>query len=315
MKSSRFAIGIDLGGTAIKYGICSGDGEIISRFEQPSHADGSAGKILQDLTVAAKEALARAESLQLNIVAVGIGTPGSVDIHKGFLRSGTPNFKNWKNVAIRNALEKNLGLPVFVDNDANMMAYGEFRYGAGKGANNVVCITLGTGIGGGIIIDKKLFRGTFCAGSEVGHMSIDYAGKKCRCGGTGCWELYASASAMVRNYHTLNPGEASAGAREIFKKYELKEEHAVRVVEEEIAMSAVGLANLVNIFNPYKIIIGGGLSEVGDWFIQRIANKVRERAMEDAINSVEIVRAELGNKAGLLGAAALAIEYEQNLNN
>ncbi|MFQ5584710.1 MAG: ROK family protein [Calditrichia bacterium] len=315
MKNSLFAIGIDLGGTAIKYGICSGDGKIVSRFEKPSRADVSAGDILQDLTVAAQEALAQAESSQLNIVAVGIGTPGSVDIHKGYLRSGTPNFKNWKNVAIRNALEKNLGLPVFVDNDANMMAYGEFRFGAGKGADNVVCITLGTGIGGGIIIGKKLFRGTFWAGSEVGHMSIDYAGKKCRCGGTGCWELYASASAMVRNYHSLHPWESPVGAREIFKRYELKEEPAVRVVEEEIAMSAVGLANLVNIFNPHKIIIGGGLSEAGDWFIERITNKVRERAMEDAINSVEIVRAALGNKAGLLGAAALALEYIQNLND
>ncbi|MEL6822375.1 MAG: ROK family protein, partial [Calditrichota bacterium] len=177
--SELYAIGLDLGGTSIKYGICSGSGEIITRFKRPSHADKDAEVVLEQLVAAAKEALEYAKDKGIKISAVGLGTPGSVDVERGYLKGGTPNFKYWRDVPIKEKLEESLSLPVFADNDANVMAWGEARFGAGEGCQNIVCITLGTGIGGGILIDGKLFRGSNYAGSEVGHMSIHYDGRRC----------------------------------------------------------------------------------------------------------------------------------------
>jgi len=307
--SELYAIGLDLGGTSIKYGICSDRGEIITRFKRPSHADKDAEVVLEQLVAAAKEALEFAEDKGIKISAVGLGTPGSVDIERGFLKGGTPNFKYWRNVPIKERLEEQLALPVFADNDANVMAWGEARFGAGEGCLNVVCITLGTGIGGGILIDGKLFRGSNYAGSEVGHMSIHYDGRRCRCGGIGCWEKYASATAMIDHYRELKPNSNVNSTLEIFENYASNENAAIEVVEEGASMVAAGLASLINIFNPQRIIIGGGVSEAGDWYIEKIKREAFRRAMEPAQEGLEIVAARLGNKAGLIGAAGLALEY------
>lgn len=309
MKKTRYAIGIDLGGTAIKYGICSREGEIVREFSRPTHADSPVDAILEHLIEAAEEALAFARSQGMSIDAIGLGTPGSVDVEEGFLKGNTPNFKHWRNVPIKRRMEDRLQIPVFVDNDANVMAFGEARFGAGQGSDQVVCITLGTGIGGGVIIDGKLFRGSMYAGAELGHMSICYNGHPCRCGGVGCWERYASATAMIEHYAQLNPDDPVSDTRTIFERYHASEPAAQQVVETEIRMVAVGIANLINIFNPRKIIIGGGVSEAGDWFVERIAGAARERAMEPALENLEIVRATLGNKAGWLGAAAFALSH------
>lgn len=309
MKVSSYLIGLDLGGTAIKYGICDNNGSILKEFIAETRADDPVDSILKRITDSIHEAMQYANRKEIKIAAIGLGTPGCVDISTGFLRGSTPNFKQWRDVPIREHLENIFNLPVFADNDANAMAYGEFLYGAGRDCDNAICITLGTGIGGGIIIEEKLFRGSNYAGAELGHMSICYNGKKCRCGGTGCWELYASATAMVENHISLDPNASSITPKEIFKQYDEGKDVAVRVVNEEIQMVGAGLSSLVNIFNPEKIIIGGGLSEAGQWFIDEIAEEVRKRAMEESIKSVKIVSAELGNKAGWLGAAALAQQH------
>ncbi|MGH1363021.1 MAG: ROK family protein [Calditrichia bacterium] len=308
--SKQYAIGLDLGGTSIKYGICSDDGEIVSRFKRPSHADKDADVVLEQLVAAAKEAQEFADSKGIKLEALGIGTPGSVDVKTGYLKGGTPNFKYWRNVAIKDRLESSINLPVFADNDANVMAYGEMRYGAGEGCKDIVCITLGTGIGGGIIIDGNLFRGSNYAGSEVGHMSIHYDGKRCRCGGIGCWEKYASATAMIDHYRELNPDSDVSSTIGIFERYAGNENAAIEVVERGASMVAAGLASLVNIFNPQRIIIGGGVSEAGDWYIAKIKRETCLRSMEPAQEGLEVVAARLGNKAGLLGAAGLALDMQ-----
>ncbi len=311
MGVKKYAIGLDLGGTSIKFGICSEDGKIIKKFKQPTRADQSDMIILDDLAAAAKEALVYAKSKKLNIRCVGIGTPGTVDVERGHLTGNSPNFKFWNDVPIKTNVEERLGIPVWVDNDANLMAYGEASYGAGIGRKDIVCITLGTGIGGGIILNGALFRGSDFAGTEIGHMSICYNGIPCRCGSYGCWEKYASATAMIANYNKSNPDLPVTNASEIFVKYDENEQCAVEVVNEEIKMTAVGIANLVNIFNPQLIIVGGGISEVGDWFIDKISRHVGLLAIAPAMKNVKIVRAKLGNKAGLLGAAAFAMQMEK----
>lgn len=313
MKDASYLIGVDLGGTAIKYGICDNEGIIEKEFLAESRADDSPEMILNKIKESISEALIDAYNNQQEISGIGLGTPGCVDIETGYLRGSTPNFKFWKDVAIKKPLESQFNIPVFVDNDANAMAYGEYLFGAGKNCENAICITLGTGIGGGIIINQQLFRGSNYAGAELGHMSICHNGKKCRCGGIGCWEQYASAPAMIGNYQLLNPDTGSITPREIFAQYQNSDPVATRVIDEEIKMVGAGLASLVNIFNPQRIIIGGGLSEAGQWFIDRIAAEVERRSMEQSLKSVEIVPAKLGNKAGWLGAAALA--WRQSLSN
>jgi len=306
MKNASYLIGLDLGGTAIKYGVCDVDGVVKNEFISESNSDEPPDIILNKIKESIAEALYYARNEKWEISAIGVGTPGCVDIESGYLRGSTPNFKFWKDVAIKRPLESQFSIPVFADNDANAMAYGEFLFGAGKDCKNAICITLGTGIGGGIIINQQLFRGSKYAGAELGHMSVCHNGKKCRCGGIGCWEQYASAPAMVENYRTLNADAGSITPREIFKQYQNNDSVATQVINEEIKMIGAGLASLVNIFNPQRIIIGGGLSEAGQWFIDQIAAEVEKRAMQESFKSVEIVPAKLGNKAGWLGAAALA---------
>lgn len=306
MKNVSRLIGVDLGGTAIKYGVCDVDGVVKKDFISESNADEPPEIILNKVKESISAAMDYAKNEKWEISGIGIGTPGCVDIESGYLRGSTPNFKLWKDVAIQNPLESQFNIPVFVDNDANAMAYGEYLFGAGENCENAICITLGTGIGGGIIINQQLFRGSNYAGAELGHMSICHNGKRCRCGGIGCWELYASAPTMVENYRALHADGDSITPREIFDRYQNNDSVATKVINEEIKMVGAGLASLVNIFNPERIIIGGGLSDVGQWFIDLIAAEVEKRAMEQSFKSVEILLAKLGNKAGWLGAAALA---------
>lgn len=308
MSRKRYAIGVDLGGTSIKFGICAEDGNILKEFQRPTRADQPDDVILTDLGAAINEALKYAKSQNLAITCVGIGTPGTVDVEGGILTGNSPNFKHWDNVPVKARLEQVLKIPVWVDNDANVMAYGEACFGAGVGKKDIVCLTLGTGIGGGIILGGKQFRGTDCAGTEIGHMSIRYDGIPCRCGGYGCWEKYASATAMIAHYNRLNPKNTVSSTIDIFSAYGKNEQSAVQVVDEEIKLVAVGIANLINIFNPEMIIVGGGVSEAGDWFIEKIAQHTALIAIKPAMKNVKIVRAKLGNKAGLLGAAAFALK-------
>ncbi len=311
--SKPLLIGIDLGGTAIKYGLCDEEGTILTEKKRPTNAEAKAEVILEDIAGAITDLLQEAQQMGASVRGIGMGTPGSVDVERGFLQGSTPNFSAWRDVAIRDYLEERFQLPVFVDNDANAMAFGEYLFGAGRGYRHIIAITLGTGIGGGVIIDGQMFRGHRYVGAEVGHMSIAYNGKKCRCGGIGCWELYASASAMVNHYNQLNPSAPVNGSREIFERYARKEPAATTVVNQEIEMVAAGIASLLHIFNPELFIIGGGVSEAGDWFVESIAQQLTHRTMPEALQQFRLVRAKLGNQAGWLGAAALAYHYLQTL--
>jgi len=307
MKSD-YAIGIDLGGTSVKYGICSLDGELLEQFTAPTPAEASRERILSYLTELIRRTQDIARKKKIDISAVGMGTPGSVDVRRGYLMGGTPNFVNWKDVDIRPALESVVHLPVFVDNDANLMAYGEFLFGAGKAKQNAVCVTLGTGIGGGIIIEGEIYRGSFFAGAEIGHMCIEYQGRPCKCGGNGCWETYASATAMVQDYNLACPENPVSDTRQIFDRYHSGDETAVKIVQQVIVYLGAGLASLINIFNPEIIILGGGVSQAGEWFIKKISRAAFRRAMAVSRKHVEIRAAQLGNRAGMLGAAAFALK-------
>jgi len=305
---SLYAIGIDIGGTSIKHGICSSDGVLIQHDSVVTPADAPKKVILQKIIQLVSQNLASSHEQGITISAVGVGTPGSVDIKRGYLMGSTPNFKHWQNVAIAESIKRHFNLPVFVDNDANLMAFGEFTFGAGKEKKDVICLTLGTGIGGGIIIDGEIYRGSYYAGSELGHMSIDFKGRRCNCGGRGCLERYASATALIQDYNQENPKSPVTGTKQIFQLLKEKDEIAQKVITKFVSYLAAGVANIINIFNPEMIIIGGGVSKAGAVFIEDIKNACQKRAMPVSFNNVEIVGATLGNDAGMMGAGAFALK-------
>jgi glucokinase len=309
----RIGIGIDLGGSSIKYALGTEEGEILKRGRRPSYATEEYKIILDELAKAVGDMIAYAKSMSLKVTAIGMGTPGSVDINKGFLKGSTPNFKYWSDVPIKSELEKRVGLPVFVDNDANVMALGEAKFGAGIGYNNIICLTIGTGIGGGIILNGELFRGSNFAGSELGHTTIKYNGLKCRCGGKGCLEKYASASAMIDQFYNESLRQRKTVEKEeinvkyIFQQMKSGNSLATDVVNRSTYYLGRGLANFLNIFNPNIIIIGGGVAEAGKTYLKKIEDVAFTYAMDCAKENVKIVGAKLGNKAGYMGAISFAL--------
>jgi glucokinase len=311
MINTQCSVGIDIGGTSIKHGICSSEGDLICWDSVETHAEAPKEEILERLATILSEDLQIAKERKLMILAAGVGTPGSVDIERGFLIGGTPNFIHWRNVPISEYLHTKSRLPVYADNDANLMAYGEYMFGAGKNKKDVICITLGTGIGGGIIIDGELYRGSYYAGAELGHMSIHYAGRRCNCGGIGCFEKYASANALIEDFNALAPSSPCQNTKQIFERYHSGDSLAVTAVDQYISYLGAGLANIINIFNPQIVIIGGGVSEAGEDFIQKVRLFAKSRTMPNSFDRVEIVRAQLGNRAGMLGAAAFALKMYQ----
>ena len=314
---NRIGIGIDLGGSSIKFAIGTESGEILKRGRRPSHSKEHYSVILNEISQAIDQLVLFAKSLKRKISAVGIGTPGSVDIVNGFLKGNTPNFAYWQNVPIKEEIEKRIDLPVFVDNDANLMALGEAEYGAGIGHNHIICLTIGTGIGGGIILEGDLFRGSKFAGAELGHTTIKYNGLKCRCGGKGCLEKYASASAMIDQFvkKTLRQKRSvsrkNMNVKYIFKQMEAGNPLARQVIDQSTYFLGRGLANFMNIFNPSIIIIGGGVSQAGKVYLKKIRDVAFTYAMDCAKENVKIVGAKLGNKAGYMGAIKFALDQSK----
>jgi glucokinase len=318
MGAEYFA-GLDLGGTYLKYAIGTADGTILKHDKVPSRADESQDVVFGVMFDALKELEKEAKKNDGKLVAVGVGSPGAIDFEHGRLIGSTPNIANWANADIRGRIQAETGLPVWADNDANIMAFAESRQGAAKGFKNVICTTLGTGIGGGILIDGELYRGTHYAGSEIGHMMIVHNGLPCNCGGHGCFEKYASATAMIREYVELltesgKPIPKHVSAKIIFENAAHGEKEAASTIDITLAYMGTGFASLVNIFNPEVLVVGGGVAGAGNAFITKIQKAIEERAMKPALKNFKVVKAQLGNDAGFVGGISLAAEMFHKSN-
>ena len=254
------------------------------------------------------------------IKGVGIGQPGSIDSKRGVIRYS--NNIALENVPVVDELKKYYDLPIFINNDANCAALGEYVFGAGKGFNDIVFVTLGTGVGTGFIIDGKLFEGRECAGTEGGHMQIDISdsAQACSCGRKGCWEAYASATALMRQtkaamnkypdslMHKLAEEEGKVSGKTAFEAAKKGDAAGQKVVDTYISYITSGLINLTNIFCPDAILIGGGISNEKEYLTDPIQKAINEERFGAAFNPyVEIKTASLKNDAGILGAAALAL--------
>ena len=309
--TKKYAIGIDLGGTSVKYALIDNEGVFHFQGKLPSKADISAEAVIGQLVTACKETMASAQQLGVTIEGIGIGTPGIVDETNRIVLGGAENIKGWENLNLADRIEAETHLPVQMGNDANLMGLGETMYGAGQGARNVVFLTVGTGIGGAVVIDGKLFNGFANRGTELGHVPLIANGEPCACGSIGCLEHYASTSALVRRFNkrAAEAGRSFSGeeinGELIVRLYKEGDKLATECLDEHCDFLGHGIAGFINIFSPQRVVIGGGLSEAGDFYIQKVSERAHRYVMADCAVNTRIMAASLGNKAGSIGAASL----------
>jgi len=319
---NKFNIGVDIGGTNIKYGIVSSSGRILTCGIIPSCKTSGKKGVLRNLRKGIDSLLVSAKQSKFKINSIGIGVPGTVDLPKGIIVGIPPNLPFMADFYLRKFLKRFYPHPVYIDNDANVMALAEYKFGAAKGYKNSICITLGTGIGSGIILDGKLFRGSSFVGPEFGHTSICYEGIRCHCGNCGCVEMYASEPAMLKRAKELlktNRGSAlyklsknnldRLKAMDLFLAERMKDKVAQKVIQETAYYLGTALSCAVNLINPEIIVIGGGVAlSAGEIFFKMIKKEIKARAFPAATKNLKVVRVKLGNDAGFIGASILGEE-------
>ena len=302
--SQRLVFAVDLGGTHLRVALVDDTGKILQHLKQETPRAESPDDIL-DALVSAKR---KWDCDNQPVVAASIMVPGAVDCDKAVVVQA-PNLPSLINFELKAELEKRLGWPVFLENDANAAAVGEMWLGAARGCHDVVSVTLGTGVGGGVILNGKLWRGSHGSAGEIGHTTVDpFSGLKCKCGNTGCLELFASATAIVRMAREL--GMKAPTAEEVYEAGRNADEQALSVFKRFGMYLGIGLANLINLIDPQVIVITGGAVNGWDLFADEMYRQVGERAFRAIAQQVKIARSECGDNAGLLGAARLAFEQE-----
>jgi glucokinase len=317
--SEPLAAGIDLGGTKIYSLIANAKGDVLGEDRCPTHAaDGGPDAVVSRIAESVGRALEQAGLTTNDIAGAGISSPGPCEPASGIV-TDAPNLPGFHNVPLARLLSDALNVPSVLENDANAAAYGEFRLGAGQGVRHLIYVTLGTGIGGGIIIDGKVYWGASGAAGEVGHLVVDEDGPPCNCGGRGCVEALASGPAIAREAKRavregLSPllaelaGEGPMTA-EIVHQAALRGDAVAREVMERAGRYlGLGLVGLLNCFNPEALILGGGLTNLGSFYLEPAVRTAREGAFEQVVSDVTISLAKLGERAGALGAATIMLD-------
>ncbi|EET85865.1 ROK family protein [Clostridium carboxidivorans P7] len=310
---SKYVIGIDLGGTKISGAIADFNGDIISKYIIPTNSHEGEKVVLERITTVIEKVIEESKVDKDKILAIGIGSPGPLDAKKGIILT-TPNLP-FKNFNIVKPLEDKFNIPVHLDNDANAAAIGEYVFGAGQGTNNMVFITVSTGIGGGAILNGKIYRGNTCNALEIGHTTIEKDGPKCNCGNYGCAEALASGTAIGRSAkEAVERGEKTSlssyekiTAYEVFKEAEKGDAAAQKVRDKALNYLGICVANVIASFDPEMVIIGGGVSKGGNIVFQKVKEVVSKRCFKAMSENTKIVPAALGTDAGVIGAVALAI--------
>lgn len=310
-NGEKFFVGIDLGGTGIKAGLFGSGGELLTEGERPTPT--SARAILSAIEELCRE-LTREEGRLLS--GLGIGTAGVLDVERKMILE-SPNLPDdFRSFPLKTRLEESLRVPVVLENDASAAALGEYHFGAGRGSQSLICFTLGTGIGGGIVLEGRLWRGVTNAAGELGHMCIDPEGPICACGGRGCLEAFCSAQAIVERAESSmarQPGSALNELEEltpetISQAARAGDRAAVKVWEETGLYLGVGIGNVINIFNPEVVVLSGGVSEAGDLILKPALRSAKEVAFDASFRAARIQCGELGNRAGITGAACLILK-------
>lgn len=309
-------IGIDVGGTNVKLALVDDKGKILYSNSVPTRAEMGYEYTVNNIKQAIYDLMKETKLSTKDIEGIGFGFPGQVDYKSGIVRNA-PNIPGWVEVPIAKLIEDEFKIPTRVDNDVRCAALGELNYGAGKGCENLVCITVGTGIGSGLIINGKLVRGASNAAGEIGHIKLQmHDGPVCGCGDTGCLEAFASGPSIVAMAEEYIKGGKSTKYREMCGDEQLSpyfvaeaaksgDPVAKRIFAITGEYIGIGLASVVNLLNPERIIVGGGVADAGDLLLEPLKTTLKSRAMQIAGSAVEVVPAQLGNTAGVIGASLL----------
>lgn len=313
---AKYYIGIDLGGTFVKGGLVDERGNILYSAKVPTERELGIDKVVENISNLALSIVKETGVDKKDVAGTGMGVPGSIDSKNGVVVYSN-NF-GLRNYPIAEKIKERTGLPIKIANDANVAALGEAKFGSGKEYKTTVMLTLGTGVGGGIIIDGKLFEGNMSQGAELGHVVIEKNGEECSCGNKGCLEAYASATALIRDTKRAMIEHKDSLMNEVpldkvdgktCFDYMGKDVYAKRVVEEYIENLAIGITNFANIFRPEAIILGGGVCAQGDVLVKPLQKYVDEHVYAGIMGpNVKVITATLQNSAGTLGAAALFME-------
>ncbi len=311
-----YYIGIDIGGMSVACGITDEKFNIIYKDSVPTEAKKPGEEIVADIIGLVKKVMDKVNAKEADIKSIGIGAPGMLDRENGVIvRSSNINFRNTE---IRKLINEQINVPVYVDNDANCAALGEAVSGSTKEVDNSVMITLGTGVGGGVILNKKIYSGFNGHAGELGHTVIVYDGEPCGCGRKGCWETYASVTALIRQTKKAieeNPEsilaksvDGEVNGKTAFDAMRNNCPVGTQVVNQYIKYVAVGITDIINILMPEMIAIGGGISKEGDALIKPLIEEVTINMYKKMAVPTKIVTATLGNDAGIIGAAALGVD-------
>lgn len=314
----KYHIGLDVGGMSVKGGIIDVKGTLYAKKVIETEALNRTDEFIGDMAELILDLVKIAKVKKEDVRSVGLGIPGTVNGKEGIVTYAC-NI-GFRNVPLAEILSKKTGIPVYLSNDANCAALGEVQYGSGKGYRDAIMVTLGTGVGSGIILDGAIYEGRLGAGAEAGHMTIRAGGEICGCGRRGCFEAYSSASALIRDtkraieenpdseMKTVAERDGKVSGKTAFEAYKQGDAAAKRLIEGYVENLGIGLVNLVNLFRPEIILLGGGISNEGKYFTDMVERYVNENAYGGASNPYVVVRkAALGNDAGLFGAAALGL--------
>ena len=313
----KMAIGVDLGGTNIKAGVVNEEGRVLEQATVPTLALEGPEAVVNRIVRLVGDLRGKISG---SLLGVGVGSPGPLDPTEGVIYT-TPNMPGWENFPIRQKLEEKTRVPVVVENDANCAALAEYWRGAGQGTHTMILLTLGTGIGGGIVRDGELVNGEHVAAGEVGHMVINFDGPKCGCGNHGCLEAYTGAAGIVRRAWELleKPGtvsllrEMSSHDRNNLTPAMISDAAgkgdgvALSMIRETGRLLGVGITSLVNIFAPETVILGGGVAGAGEVLFAAVREEVKRKAMPPINERVRILPAAMGNSAGIVGSASLLL--------
>lgn len=313
--SKKLKIGVDVGGTNVKVALVDKTGSIVYSDTVPTRAEMGYEYTIQNIITAISNLMKESKVQKDAIEGIGFGFPGQIDCNNGIVRLA-PNIPGWVNIPIAEIVSKEFSIPVKVDNDVRCAALAELNFGAGKGSQNMICITVGTGIGSGLIVNGKLVRGASNAAGELGHIKLQmHDGPICGCGDRGCLEAFASGPSIVAlaeeyirggkstKYRELaNPDITPYIVAEAAKQGDVVAKKIFEIIGNYIG---IGLASVVNLLNPEKVVIGGGVADAGDLLFVPIKETLKKRAMPIQGAAVEVVHAELGNTAGVIGASLL----------
>lgn len=316
--SNNYVLAADVGGTNTRMAVVNGNGDILTLLKKSTYCKEGRDEMIRFIVSFAEETIGKSKLPKEEICGMGIGFPGPLNAETGTIYN-PPNLDGWDNVPLRVILEKELKVPVAIENDANAAALGEWWKGAGAGTDSLFCITLGTGVGGGIILDGKVWHGASSIAGEIGHTTVIRDGIKCTCGNVGCLEAYACSGGILKRVNDAllkerdnNSLQPLTNLKQVDQMVMQGNEIVLNVIKETGVILGIAIANIANLLNPEMIVLFGGVTNLGEHLVVPLKEEVKRRAFKKATESLRIELSQLGDNSGILGAAKNILSKLQN---